>query len=171
MPLLPPPFDRRRALAALLGLFTGAAHRAAAPRTAAGARREGSGRETPDREILVEGRAVCLRDGVSAPPSECSFGEAFGIESPDGTIHRLDPADPRVEILTDERVSAHPLRVALWMEDGLGNILRLHTIRDGEEIEPYYFCSTCNITSHIPGPCWCCQQEFDFEERPAEPTR
>lgn len=161
-----PSFDRRRALAALLGLFTGAAFRTAAPPTAAGARRE-----DPDRETLVEGRAVCLRDSGTAPPTECSFGEAFGIEAADGTIHRLNPADPRVEILTDERVSAHPLRAALWMEDGLGSILRLHTIQDGEAIEPYYFCFTCNITSHLPGPCWCCQQEFEFRERPADPTR
>lgn len=164
---LPPSFDRRRALRALAGLLPVAAFRAIAPGPAAGARR----RETPDRETLVEGRAVCLRAGVPAPPAECSFGEAFGIEAPDGTIHRLNPADPRVEILTDERVSAHPLRVALWMEDGLGSILRLHTIQDGEAIEPYYFCFTCNITSHLPGPCWCCQQEFEFQERPADPTR
>ena len=52
------------------------------------------------------------------------------------------------------------------MEDGLGNLLRLHTIQDGEAIEPYYFCFTCNITSHLPGPCRCCQQEFEFKERP-----
>ena len=168
---LPPSFDRRRALTALLGLFPVAAFRAAAPGAAAGARREAPERETGDRETLVEGRAVCLRDGVPTPPADCSFGEAFGIEAPDGTIHRLNPADPRVEILTDERVSAHPLRVALWMEDGLGSILRLHTIQDGEAIEPYYFCFTCNITSHLPGPCWCCQQEFEFQERPADPTR
>lgn len=165
MPFLPS-FDRRRALRALAGLLPVAAFRAIAPSLAAGAHRR-----DPDRETLVEGRAVCLRAGVPAPPAECSFGEAFGIEAPDGTIHRLNPADPRVEILTDERVSAHPLRVALWMEDGLGSILRLYTIQDGKAIEPYYFCFTCNITSHLPGPCWCCQQEFEFQERPADPTR
>ena len=158
---------RRRVLGAVLGLVGGGAFGTAAGRTSAAAAR----REDPERETIVEGRAVCLRNGVAAPPTECSFGKAFGIESPDGAIHRLNPADPRVEILTDERVSAHPLRVALWMEDGLGNILRLHTIQDGEEIEPYYFCFTCNITSHLPGPCWCCQQEFEFKERPADPTR
>ena len=122
------------------------------------------------REVIVSGRAVCLKDGEPGPVADCSFGEEFGIESPDGTIHRLDPTDLRVEILTDERVNMHPLEVALWQEDGLGKIIRLHTIQDGETIEPYYFCFTCNITSHLPGPCWCCQEEFEFKERPARPS-
>ena len=119
------------------------------------------------REVVVSGRAVCLQGGDPAPAGACSVGETFAIESPDGTIHRLDPHDPRVEILTDERVNAHPLEVTLWQEDGFGKIIHLHTIRNGETVEPYYFCFTCNITSHIPGPCWCCQQEFEFKERPA----
>ena len=122
------------------------------------------------REVIVSGRAVCLKNGQPGPVTECSFGEEFGIESPDGTIHPLDPTDLRVEILTDERVNMHPLEVALWQEDGLGKIIRLHTIQNGEAIEPYYFCFTCNITSHLPGPCWCCQQEFEFKERPARPS-
>lgn len=122
------------------------------------------------REVIVSGRAVCLRDGEPGPVHDCSFGEEFGIEASDGTIHRLDPTDLRVEILTDERVNRHPLEVALWQEDGLGKIIRLYTIQDGETIEPYYFCFTCNITSHLPGPCWCCQEDFDFMERPAHPS-
>ena len=126
----------------------------------------GSGADDPV-EVTVTGRAVCLREGQPAPVEGCSFGEAFGIESADGTVHRLDPADPRVEILTDARVNRHPLEVTLWREDGIGKIIHLHTIQDGEVIEPYYFCFTCNITSHLPGPCWCCQQEFEFKERPA----
>lgn len=119
------------------------------------------------REVVVTGRAVCLEDGAAAPIGGCSFGERFAIESEDGALHRLDPQDPRVEILTDARVNIHPLEVTLWREEGLGRIIHLHTIQDGEAIEPYYFCFTCNITSHLPGPCWCCQQEFEFKERPA----
>ena len=122
------------------------------------------------REVIVSGRAVCLKDGEPGPAADCSFGEQFGIEAPDGTIHPLDPTDLRVEILTDERISRHPLEVALWEEDGLGKIIRLYTIQDGETVEPYYFCFTCNITSHLPGPCWCCQEEFEFKERPAHPS-
>ena len=122
------------------------------------------------REIIVSGRAVCLKDGEPGPAADCSFGEQLGIESPDGTIHRLDPTDLRGEILTDERVHRHPLEVALWEEDGLGKIIRLYTIQDGKAVEPYYFCFTCNITSHLPGPCWCCQEDFDFLERPAHPS-
>ena len=122
------------------------------------------------REIVVTGRAVCLKDGKPGPVTDCSFGDEFGIELSDGSIQRLDPTDLRVEILTDERVHRHPLEVALWDEDGLGKIIRLYTIQDGETIEPYYFCFTCNITSHLPGPCWCCQQDFEFKERPARPA-
>ncbi len=110
---------------------------------------------------------MCLKDGVPGPVDGCAYGDPFAIEADDGVIHPLDPADLRVEILTDERVTRHPLEVTLFVEDGIGKILHLHTIQDGERIEPYYFCFTCNITSHLPGPCWCCQQEFDFMERPA----
>ncbi len=140
---------RRRAILLLLG---GGATAFAGPR---------------GREVLVTGRAVCVESGEPAPPETCSFGEAFAIRSGDGSLHLLDPADPRVEILTDARVHAHPLEVTLWQEDGLGKIIHLHTVQDGEVIEPFYFCFTCNITSHLPGPCWCCQEEFEFRERPA----
>lgn len=147
--------QRREALRATLFLF-------AAPAVTAAA--------WNGREIIVSGRAVCLHHGEPGPAADCSFGEQLGIESPDGTIHRLDPTDLRGEILTDERVSRHPLEVALWQEDGLGKIIRLYTIQDGKAIEPYYFCFTCNITSHLPGPCWCCQEDFEFMERPAHPS-
>lgn len=120
-------------------------------------------------ETVVTGRAVCLKDGSPGPIGDCAFGDPFAIESEDGTVHRLDPADIRVEILTDERVNRHLLEVFLFVEDDVGKILHLHTIQNGETIEPYYFCFTCNITSHLPGPCWCCQQEFEFKERPARP--
>ncbi len=146
---------RREALGAALFLVAGPA--------LAGAAQEG-------REVIVSGHAVCLQNGQPSPVDECSFGDEFGIESADGTIHRLDPTDLRVEILTDERVNMHSLEVALWQDAGLGKIIRLHTIQNGEAIEPYYFCFTCNITSHLPGPCWCCQQEFEFKERPARPS-
>ncbi len=118
-------------------------------------------------ETTVEGRAVCLAGDVVLKPGECGLGGSFAILAEDGTLHHLDPQDIRVEILTDERVHRHPLEVTLWVEDGLGKIIHLHTIQDGEAIEPFYFCFTCNITSHLPGPCWCCQQEFEFKERPA----
>ena len=124
-------------------------------------------RAAEGREVVVTGVAVCLSGEEPRPADQCGVGEPFGIESPDGTIHRLDPTDMRAEILTDARVNVHPLEVALWQEDGLGKIIRLYTVQSGEVIEPYYFCFTCNITAHMPGPCWCYQQDFDFMERPA----
>ncbi len=157
----------RRAAAAVL-LAAGGVGAAAAPSG------PDSGKVPPvpeEVEVTVAGRAVCLREGQPVPVEGCSFGEAFGIEAADGTVHPLDPSDPRVEILTDPRVNRHPLEVTLWREEGLGKIIHLHTIQNGQAIEPYYFCFTCNITSHLPGPCWCCQQEFEFKERPVpKPT-
>jgi len=126
-----------------------------------------AGSTAQDREITVTGRAVCLDGDTVTDVSACEIGDAFAIQTESGVLHRLDPADIRVEILTDERVNRHPLEVALWVEEGLGKIIHLHTLQDGETIEPFYFCFTCNITSHIPGPCWCCQQDFEFKERPA----
>ncbi len=123
--------------------------------------------QSDHEEFRVTGRAVCLKNGSPGPVADCGFGDPFGIEAEDGALHRLDPTDLRVEILTDERVNQHLLEVDLFVEDGIGKILHLHTIQDGEVVEPYYFCFTCNITSHIPGPCWCCQEEFEFKERPA----
>ncbi len=124
-------------------------------------------RAAEGREVVVTGVAVCLGAEEPRPAGQCGLGEPFGIESPDGTIHRLDPTDLRAEILTDARVNVHPLEVTLWQEDRLGKIIRLYTVQDGARIEPYYFCFTCNITAHMPGPCWCCQQDFEFRERPA----
>lgn len=127
--------------------------------------------QSDHKEFRVIGRAVCLKDKAPGPVTDCAFGDPFGIEAEDGALHRLDSTDLRVEILTDERVNQHLLEVDLFVEDGIGKILHLHTIQDGEVVEPYYFCFTCNITSHIPGPCWCCQQEFEFKERPAREPR
>ena len=91
---LPSSMQRREALRATFLLI-------AAP-TVTRAARDG-------REVIVSGRAVCLKGGEPGPVADCSFGDEFGIQTPDGTIHRLDPTDLRVEILTDERVNRHPI--------------------------------------------------------------
>ena len=93
--------------------------------------------------------------------------ERFMLIDEGGGRYPVDPSDPHGKIFRDGRVRSRDLWVRLWPEgDSRYSVLRVLSRRADGFFELYYFCQTCNIRSFVGGPCWCCQQEFEFRETP-----
>ncbi len=52
--------------------------------------------------------------------------------------------------------------------DGRFEIRNLFTIRDGKRHRVLYYCEVCNIHTHSPGRCMCCQDETVLQEHPED---
>ena len=125
------------------------------------------------REVRFRGDVVCLDEGgePAATGKECPDDPVGGwaIRTGEGTLHRLSPGDKRVAMLTDVRVRSRELQIEAWQDaDGELAIVHLYSVIDGQAHQPHYYCDVCAIKSYTPGLCWCCQEEFEFREPPAE---
>jgi len=131
-----------------------------------------------DHEVVLRGEAACLdaAGAVIATGADCPDDPAggWGLRTPDGTLHRFASDDPRTEMLSDTRVSAHELQVTAWRSaDGTHAIVHLRTVIDGRLHDPHYWCGVCSIRSQKPGLCWCCRAPFEFRdpEIPGDPGK
>jgi hypothetical protein len=52
--------------------------------------------------------------------------------------------------------------------DGKFEIVKLFTIKDGKRFRVTYYCEICNIVTHEPGDCMCCQAVTELREIPGE---
>jgi hypothetical protein len=52
--------------------------------------------------------------------------------------------------------------------DGRFQIAKLFTIKDGKRRRVTYYCEICNIVTHEPGRCMCCQGPTELQEVPAQ---
>lgn len=50
--------------------------------------------------------------------------------------------------------------------EGRFEIRKLFTVKDGRRYVVKYYCEVCNIYTHEPGRCMCCQDETDLKELP-----
>lgn len=115
-------------------------------------------------EVTVRGRVVCLEGAEAA----C---RRFGLSTVAGDVYSFMTEDARAEIFTDARVRERELEVKGWARAGdrTLEITKVFSVKDGKLYDLYYFCSVCNITSHTPGPCWCCRADFELKEEPHKP--
>ena len=44
----------------------------------------------------------------------------------------------------------------------------LHSAKDGQRHELFYYCDICSITTSIPGLCLCCREPVELREEPVE---
>ena len=52
--------------------------------------------------------------------------------------------------------------------DGRFTVEKIFTVKDRELHRVTYYCEICNITTHEPGLCMCCQGDTDLREIPGE---
>jgi hypothetical protein len=52
--------------------------------------------------------------------------------------------------------------------EGRFRIAKLYTIKDGKRYRVTYYCEICNIVTHEPGRCMCCQGPTELQEVPSE---
>jgi len=154
-------FTRRDfGLAALLSAGTLAKARA-------GSSPEASGEP---RTELLRGRIICLSEEYKQKfqvRADCANrGHVWVLKSSDGKVNPILPTDSAAAIILDEKIRSRDLQVTarVFPETSFAEVIKLQSLRDGKLYNLFYFCEVCNIRTHKPGPCDCCQQPVKFRE-------
>jgi hypothetical protein len=118
----------------------------------------------------ADGPAV-LR-GHLAPQSR---GQEIGSKQPllfaasDGRTYRLSIDETTGGQLRDPQLADREWELVgnVQPPDGF-EVLQNFTIKDGARHRVTYFCEICNIVSHTPGRCVCCQGPTELRETPRD---
>lgn len=123
---------------------------------------------------IYQGRVVCFteefarRHGI-AP--ECEQSRiVWGLLTDQKALYAFLPTDSAAAIYEDKRMRERLLRVTVRIFPGTSwiEVIKLQSVRASRIYDLYYFCDVCNIRSHKPGLCECCQDPVLFHEEPAE---
>lgn len=119
-----------------------------------------------NQEVTFRGRIECLDpDRKPSPCTEETRDYAFVTES--GDRYYLMREDDRTRAFQDPRIRDQFLQITAWQRPQQQlELIRVLSIRDGKLHDPHYYCSVCAIRTYAGGPCWCCQDEFEFREPP-----
>jgi hypothetical protein len=123
------------------------------------------------REIAIEGRVICVDSGRTEIPC-ASEAQDFALRTERGELFFFDRNDAKSPMFQDPRVRERTLHVKAWTrDDDYLDIIKVFSRKNGRLHDLHYYCSVCSITAFAGGPCWCCQQEFEFREVPiADPN-
>ena len=130
--------------------------------------------EPPSADVQVQGRLVCVEAGAeSREPIECPpEAPVRALLDEAGTVYRFRPDDPKVSMFDDPRVRRRELQITGRLDSSHRlEIIRVKSVVDGRLHHVYYRCEVCHITAYAFGPCWCCQDEFEFRETLAPPPQ
>ncbi len=74
--------------------------------------------------------------------------------------------------LQDKRLADREVRLeGVTQPDGIFEVAKLFTVRDGKLFRARYYCEVCNIEALEPGPCVCCQQPTELQEIPVSDSK
>ncbi|MGE0128650.1 MAG: hypothetical protein AB7U82_11270 [Blastocatellales bacterium] len=127
--------------------------------------------------VSLRGRVICyteeLQKSYQVIPDCETRGHVYTLKTGDGKLYPLLPVDMAAAAWMDERYRQRDLQITarLFPNTNFIEVIKFQSWRDGKLHDLYYFCDVCNITSHKPGPCECCQDPFQFRETPAEDNR
>ena len=162
--------DRRRFIASSL-LTAGAL---ALPASAQDGAQGGMKSSGEAQTASLRGRVICLTEELQKPyqiiPDCETRGHVYTLKTAEGKLYPFLPTDSAAAIWLDERVRQRDLQVTtrIFPATDFIEVIKLQSWRDGKLNDLYYYCVVCNITSHKPGPCRCCQEPVEFRETPAE---
>lgn len=128
-------------------------------------------KEARTQDITVQGVLHCLYSGGSNHPAKSEYdcevdGGRYALITSQGAMYLFDPSDQRTLIFKESRVRDKTMRIHGQLSDNELTIVNLYSIVEGVPYRMYYRCEVCNITTYAPGPCWCCQEDFEFRETP-----
>jgi len=114
------------------------------------------------KDTIVRGR---LAQSAGQNPSD----QAIHFVTDDGQALTLVGDDYSTSQLADPELKDRywELRGNL-KPDGVFEVLRLFTIKDGKLFRVTYFCVICNIRSHHHALCMCCQDDTELQELPID---
>ncbi len=129
------------------------------------------GASSIESEVTLTGRIVCLSasDPTVSQRIECGAEGFFALSTPEGKVYRFLPEDAKTAMFQDPKVRQRLLQIRgrLTPTSAL-EIIKIQSLREGQLHDLYYRCEVCHITAFEPGPCWCCQDDFEFRETPAD---
>lgn len=74
--------------------------------------------------------------------------------------------------LQDKRLDGKEVRLEGTMKaDGIFEVDKFFTVRDGKLFRVRYYCEVCNIEALEPGRCVCCQQPTELQEIPVTDSK
>lgn len=118
---------------------------------------------------LLTAKDTIVRGRLTQPAGHNSSDQTLHFTTDGGTALTLVGDDYSTSQLADPE-----LKGRYWelrgnpKPDGVFEVLRLFTIKDGKLFRVTYFCVICNIRSHHHAPCMCCQDETELQELPID---
>ncbi|HEY6402038.1 MAG TPA: hypothetical protein VI479_11555 [Blastocatellia bacterium] len=124
--------------------------------------------------LSLRGKAGCVTEEFQKPyqitPDCEKRGHFYALKTADGKFYPFLPVDTAAAVWMDERVRERDLQITarIFPATDFIEAIKFQSWREGKLHDIYYFCDVCNISSHKPGPCECCQEPFEFRETPAD---
>lgn len=128
---------------------------------------------TPVSEV-VRGHVVCLTEELQREqqivPDCDKRGHVYSLRTSAGQILTFLPTDTAAAVYDDVRIRERELLVTARPIAGTSfiEVIKLQSVRNGKVYDLFYYCDVCNISTHKPGPCVCCQEPVVFHEEPAD---
>lgn len=121
--------------------------------------------------VHLQGRATCLleEDLLQSESAPCNEpGAPYAFETSDDRVFYLIEGDPKSEVFLDPEVRRQPILLEGWIRaQQRFEIMAVYSLIDGEPHHVHYRCDVCDIDATAPGPCWCCGQDFELRQPPA----
>ena len=120
--------------------------------------------------VVLRGRVVCLAEEYQKlyqAVADCEHrGHTYALKTDAGKLYPFLPTDTAAAIYLDERYRVRELQVTarIFPQVSFIEVIKLQSWRDKQLYNLYYFCDVCNIATHKPGPCECCQEPVQFRE-------
>ena len=124
--------------------------------------------------VALRGRIVCVTEEYKRlynVAADCANrGHVYALKSKDNKINPILPTDSAAAIILDEKVRSRELQITarVFPETAFIEVIRLQSLRNDRLHNVFYFCQVCNIRTHKPGPCDCCQEPVEFREIAAD---
>ncbi|MEP7271689.1 MAG: hypothetical protein ABI882_09285 [Acidobacteriota bacterium] len=120
--------------------------------------------------VTLRGRVVCLTEEYAKSykvAADCGHrGHIYTLKTAGNRLYPFLPTDSAAAVFTDERFRERELNVTarLFPQSSFIEVITIQSWRDGKLHDLGYFCEVCNIWTHKPGPCDCCQDPVVFKE-------
>ena len=120
--------------------------------------------------VTLRGRIICITEEYKRlynVAADCANrGHVYALKSKDNKTNPILPTDSAAAIILDEKIRSRDLQITarVFPESAFIEVIKLQSFRSDRLHNLFYFCQVCNIRTHKPGPCDCCQDPVEFRE-------
>ena len=122
----------------------------------------------PRRHLLALPCALAAGLRAAARTVRGRFTKGGTLITPEGRRIKLDGDESARKVYDDERLEGVDFEVEGEFKGDVFVAEPIHkrplwAWRNGERRMVTYWCWVCFIRTYAPGPCWCCQAEFELD--------